>query len=136
MCACHATSIVAVWVSARAKRVPWRVGLSDVTMNAIHEAVPLLRSLAWHGICPCSVAFRYNLETTAVARLPHLKSGDSQWEDDPLGMGDKALVSIRHSREDKNSNWVAPALLTKCMSALIIWGFRGKRLIHKNPRSR
>jgi len=45
MCACHATSIVAVWVSSRAKRVPWRVGLSDVTMKAIHEAVPLLRSL-------------------------------------------------------------------------------------------
>lgn len=50
-------------------------------------------------------------------------------------MGDKALVSIRHSPEDKNSNLVAPALLT-CMSAVILWGFRGKRLIHKNPCSR
>lgn len=78
VCACHATSVVAVWVSARAKGVPWRLGLSDVTMKAIHEAVPLLRFLAWHGICPCSVAFRYNLETTAVARLPHLESGGSQ----------------------------------------------------------
>jgi len=53
-----------------------------------------------------------------------------------LGMGDKALVSIRHSPEDKNSNLVAPALLTRCMSAVILWGFRGKRLIHKNPCSR
>src|SRR5574337_719168 len=78
-----------------ARGVPWPLILSDVTKSAIHEAAPLLRSFGGQGDSMYSVAFRYNLQTIAVARLPHIESGYRQSKVVLIDILDEAVVSTR-----------------------------------------